>query len=159
MKGIVDEALPLLTTGSGTLVGADFDENVNERSFIPSVEATWMLRNLTIAEGPILVGLSHGDYTDAEIEAFIENAGSWNEGDLVSREVGARKIRIVGAFPSPVDTLGDVVLNDGKPIKTTLKFVLNQGESLKLWAYNQSGAALTTGAVVIINGHAWVIPT
>lgn len=162
LKGNVDEGLALLTLAGADLVSVAFDETVLDRAWIPSMEATWMLRNLTVGEGPILVGIAHGDYTAAEIEEFVENAGSWSEGDMINREIAQRKIRIVGAFSGlgTIDTtFVDEVLNDGRPIKTKLRMILNQGETLQVWAYNQSGATLTTGASVLMNGHVWIIPS
>lgn len=158
----MDEGLALLTLAGADLVSVAFDETVLDRAWIPSMEATWMLRNLTVGEGPILVGIAHGDYTAAEIEEFVENAGSWSEGDMINREIAQRKIRIVGAFSGlgTIDTtFVDEVLNDGRPIKTKLRMILNQGETLQVWAYNQSGATLTTGASVLMNGHVWIIPS
>ncbi len=156
LKGTVDEALVLGTLANATLVGGAFDENVNERTLALSMEATWGLSNLTVGEGPIAVGIAHSDYTDAEVEEVIENTGSWNEGSLVEQEIAKRKVRIVGMFDGGTQT--DEVLNDGKPIKTTMKWVLLQGQSIRLWAYNRASATLTTGAAVILQGHIWLKP-
>lgn len=156
LKGriIADNALGALADVD--VIAFDLAENVNERTFALSTECTWAINNHTVGEGPIHVGWAHGDYSDAEIEAWVENTGSWNEGDLVSTEVARRKIRQVGTFAG-LST--DEVLNDGKSIKTTLKFILNQGEGLKMWAYNESGGVLTTGTRLVANGHCWLRPT
>ncbi len=155
LKGNVEEALVLGTLAAATLVGANYDETVNERSIVLSHEATWSVQNLTADEGPIVVGIAHSDYSDAEIEETIENTGSWNEGNLVDQEIAKRKIRTVGVFQAKGE---DEALNDGLPVKTSLKWVLLQGQTLKMWAYNRTSATLTTGAIVIIQGHAWIKP-
>ncbi len=158
LKGNVDENLDLGTLASGTLVSADFDETVNERTLISSLVAIWTLSDFTPADGsgPIVVGVAHSDYTDAEIEAVIENAGSWNEGDLVSQEVSSRKIRKIGMFATSPGggATGIQSLNDGKPIKTKLNWILNQGQTISLWAYNMGSAAVGgTDPNVNAQGH------
>lgn len=164
IRGNIDENLSLGTLAAGTLVGVAFDETVNERTFVSSVVCSWSLSNWTAGDddGPIVVGLAHGDYSDAEIEAYIENTGSWNEGDLVqSREVGRRLIKRVGQF-MVTDIQAETIhtLNNGMPVKTKLNWVLNQGATLKYWAYNQGASALaTTDPDVRIQGHANLWPT
>lgn len=155
IKGVVDEALTVGALAATTLVGGAYDDSVTERTFLISHEAVWFLRESTALEGGLLVGIAHSDYSDAEVEAFIENTGSWDEGDLIGQEVGKRKIRIVGQFGAFAQ---DMSLNEGVPIKTICKFILNAGDSLRLWAYNLSGATLTTGSVVTNSGHVWLRP-
>jgi len=160
LKGNIDENLGLGTLASGTLISDTWDETVNERSLVSSVVASWSVDLLTSPQGPILFGVAHSDYTDAEIEEVIENAGSWNEGDLVSQEKAKRKIRIIGQFVSEeLAGTTDVRFNEGKPVKTKLNWILNQGQTLKMWAYNRSDTALaTTAPVVRCSGHANIWP-
>ncbi len=155
LKGNVDETLALATLASNTLLGALFDETPDETVFALSLECTWSMAEHTPAEGPIVVGVAHGDYTDAEIEAVIENTGSWDRGDLVQQEVARRKVRIVGVFDG---LLSEEKLNDGLPIKTVLKFEILTGKTLRLFAYNRDASSLTTGSLILINGHVWLKP-
>ncbi len=164
IRGRVNENLSFGTLAGATLVSVIFDETVIERTRVSSVEATYAIENLTVGsgDGPIMVGLAHSDYTDAQIEEVIENAGSWNEGDLVQqKEVGRRLVRTIGIF-SAGDGIGSVVsdvLNDGKPIKTKLNWILITGQSLRLWAYNLGNSSLaTTVPVVHCEGHANLWP-
>ncbi len=161
LKGSVDETLNLGTLAPTTLVGAAFDETVNERTFVSSIRATHSLSEFTPAadRGPILVGVAHSDYSDAEIEAVIENTGSWNEGNLVQQEVAKRKVRRIGIFEIPDNATDAVVLNDGKPITTKLGWILVQGQGLRQWAYNMGTAALvTTDPAYRMQGHANLWP-
>ncbi len=157
IRGNVDEELALTTLASKDVVGAVFDETVNERTFVSSLVANWSMENFSVAAGvgPIIVGVAHGDYSDAEIEEWIEGTGQWNEGDLVaSREIGKRLIRQVGSFRSPAASLGIVQLNDGRPVKTKLNWILLQGQTLRVWAYNAgSQPVATTSPSVTVNGH------
>ncbi len=161
IRGAVDDKVALPTLGAGTLVGAALGSVVNERTLVSSIDATWALNEFTDATdvGPIVVGIAHGDYSDAEIEEWIESTGSWNEGDLVSQEIGKRKIRQVGTFEQPASVTQGKVLNDGKPIKTKLNWILLQGVTLKMWAYNSGeGAVATTIPDVRIQGHVNLFP-
>ncbi len=130
--------MSLGTLAGQTLVSALFDNVVNERTFVSSVVAKYDITNWTKGtdKGPILVGLAHSDYTDAEIEEWVEDADSWNEGNLVRQEIAKRKIRQVGVFETPDDANETLVLNDGKAIRTKCGWILLQGQTLRLWVFN-----------------------
>lgn len=116
-----------------------------------SVKLNWSLENHTAGEGPIVVGIAHGDYTQAEIEAWMETTAMMTRGDLVAtREIGQRLIRQVGMFSG---NEVNEVLNDGKAITTKLNWVVAVGDVLDVWAYNMDGTALTTGTVVTQAGR------
>ncbi len=165
IRGNVDELQALGTLGPLVVISSAFDEQVVDRTLCSSLVATWSLADMTqkLNVGPIMVGIAHSDYTSAEIEAFIENTGSWNEGDKVqSKEVGRRQIRVIGTFPSPSEPgagLGVATLNEGRPIKTKLNWILVEGRTLRVWAYNLGSAALdTTDPKVRVQGHANLWP-
>ncbi len=161
IKGTVDFVLALSTLGGNTLVGAAVGDSVIETTWLSSVKATWSLHRVTPAEtvGPVLVGLAHSDYTDSEIEQFIENSGGWSEGNKVSQEIARRKIRIVGTLtPAELVTLSST-LADGRAITTKCGWYLATGQTIRFWAYNQGSAAFsTTIPTVHINGHANLWP-
>ncbi len=158
LKGTVDETLALSTLAAKTLVSTILDDTVTEKTRISSIEASWSMSEFTIAagDGPIVVGVAHSDYTDAEIEAVIETTGSWSQGDKVQQEIANRLVRIVGVMEAAAGgTIGAAVLNDGNPIKTKLNWSLITGQTLKLWAYNTGTSALATSdPQVKIYGHA-----
>ncbi len=158
LRGQVDEELTIGGLTTRDVVSVAFDETVNERTLVSSLIAKYSIDDFTVTAnaGPIMVGVAHSDYTAAEIEEFIENTGSWNEGDLVSQEVGKRKIRQIGIFDNSV---GGDVLNDGKPIRTKLNWIMLQGQTLQLWAYNLGGASVaTTTPSIHCEGHANLWP-
>ncbi len=163
LKGNVDEELAITGLATKDVVGAVFDEVVNERTLVSSIDATWSMNNMTPAvnAGPIVCGVAHGDYTDAEIEEWLEQSGQWNEGNLVSsREVAKRLIRQIGVFETPDAAVDSVSLNDGKAIKTRLNWILLQGQTLRIWAFNSGAAAVdgTTAPNVLANGHVNLFP-
>lgn len=156
MRGQVDESVALSTLAAATLISAAFTDSVTEQARISSVVASYSLSDFTPAagDGPIMVGLALSVYTDAQIEEFIEQQDSWEEGDQVAKEVSARRIRRVGVFEGPDALTQAAVLNDGKPIKTKLNWILNQGQTLRYWAYNPGSSALaTTDPDVRLQGH------
>ncbi len=164
IKGIVEESLGLGTLASLTLVGAQFDEAVTERTLISSLVAAYSMAEFTesTGDGPIIVGIAHSDYTDAEIEAWLESVASWSEADKVGQEIGNRLCRTIGTFPS-APQVGQpsavAVLNDGKPIKTKLNWILDTGQTLRLWAYNTGSSPLAgTAPVIKCVGHANLWP-
>ncbi len=140
---------PLITLADATvLTGALTNASDNEYRAL-SVRGTWAMRAVTAGEGPIMVGVAHADYTVTEIKECIEAEAAMSRGDKIAREQADRLVRRIGTFANEST---DEVLNDGKPITTRLNWVIADGSQINLWAYNQSGATLTTGAVVSING-------
>ncbi len=156
IRGNVDERLDLGTLAGATLVAVAFDDAVTERMLISSLVATWSLSDVTPVEncGPVIVGVAHSDYTAAEIEAVIEAVNSWDEGDLITREIMQRKVRIVGTFRDRGVPLEQIVLNDGRPVKTKLNWILTTGDTLDVFAYNLGTAAFaTTDPQIHVSGH------
>ncbi len=158
IRGNVEEQLVLTTLGPGVIVGTAFDEAVVERTFVSSLVATWSMAEFTPAtdDGPITVGISHGDYTDVEIAEWMDNTASWSEADLVQQEVAKRKIRKVGTFlgPGVGGATNRSVLADGRLIKTKLNWILTTGQTLRMWAMNEGASALgTTAPIIRVNGH------
>ncbi len=160
IRGSVDEDLDLGTLAAKALIAGAFDESVNNRSLVSSIVASWTLDGILAGQGPILFGIAHSDYDSAEIEAVIENTGSWDEGNKVAQEISKRQVRIIGTMVSTQGTgTNDVKWNEGKPVKTKLNWILNVGDTLDLWGYNLSTAALTTSAPVLrASGHANIWP-
>ncbi len=156
IRGRVHEDIGLTTLAAATLVGVPFDSTVNERTYVSSLVGIWTLTQLTPATdvGPIMVGVAHGDYTDAEVEAFVELAGSWNEGNLTAQEIGQRRIRVVGIFKQPASATQAMTLNEGRSIRTKLGWILLQGQTLRLWAYNLGTQPVaTTVPDLDLEGH------
>ncbi len=156
IRGNVDEFNGLGTLAAKTVAAVPFDETVNGRTLVSSMVATHSMTAFTksTGDGPIMVGVAHGDYTVAEIEEYLESTGSWDEGNLIDQETSKRKIRRIGKFENPIDEAAVAVLNDGKPIKTKLNWILNDGATLQYWAYNLGTSALaTTSPIVNAEGH------
>ncbi len=155
----IDTSLGTLAAKTAILGASD---TVIDRTLVSSVVATYSISNLTAAagDGPIQVGVAHGDYTLAQIEEYLELATSWNETDLIDKEVQSRKIRRIGVFDSPQSgSSGAYSLNDGKAITTKLNWIMTNGQGLNFFFYNLGTSALaTTSPNVNVNGHANLWP-
>ncbi len=144
----VSESLALLTLADDAVLGVDSDPFGREFYGI-SADLYWGVRNHTAGEGPIIVGIAHNDYTDVEVAENLNQTGMEDSGDMIAKEQGRRLVRRSGQF-SGVAT--DEVLNDGKPVRTRIGFVITDGFSLAFWAQNKNGGPLTTGAVLEVSG-------
>ncbi len=149
----VTPELALVTLASDTALIVSMTPAAPSTYRFMSLIATWAIEGLTQGEGPITVGLAHGDYTVAEIKECLESIASIDQGDKVAQERANRLIRIVGVLRS--DPSGSR-LNFGEPIKTRLNWLVTIGDTVKLFAYNESTGALTTGAVLHCQGDVWV---
>ncbi len=119
-----------------------------------TAKCVWSMIGLTEGEGPILVGLAHSNYSVTEIKECLEIQASISKGLKVEQEKANRLVRIVGTFSGKLN-----VLNDGKPIRTRLNWAIDasaSGDEVVIFAYNDFGSGLTTGAILNINGDLWV---
>ncbi len=143
-------SLALSTLAASDLIsGALTNVSDNEYRAI-SLKMTWAIRGLTAGEGPITVGVAHGDYTAAEIEEWFESTTTMTRADQIGRERGNRKCRQIGTFPG---LSSNESLNDGKPLHTRLNWAIPDGIALNMWAFNSGSGTLTTGAVVTPTGQ------
>ncbi len=161
IKGNIDLDVSLGTLASRTGIVTSTSDVVNETTLVSSVQATYSLSGATSGDniGPCQVGIAHPDYSLAEIEAWIEQTSSWNVADLVAQETSNRKIRRVGTLGVPAAVGETSVLNDGKPIKTKLNWLIYTAQGLGFWIYNDGGAAFaTTDPNFHVEGHANLWP-
>ncbi len=160
VRGNIAENIALGTLAANTTLLSATD-TVNERTRVSSIVCTYSLAGFTPIEnaGPILVGIAHSDYSVAEVEAWIELQTGWDEGDLGSREVANRYIRRIGQFDVPAAANQSIALNEGRPIKTKLNWILLQSQGLNFFCYNTGTAAVaTTDPNVQVQGHANLWP-
>ncbi len=153
LKGSMDVEVATSTLADNDVISDIVGDTPTEKVRCSSIEATYSISG-TAGDGPLIIGVAHSDYTDAEIEETLENAGSWSLGDKVSQERAKRLVREIGTFDGLAT---EEVLNDGKPIKTRLNWSLISGQALRFWVWNKSGSALQA-TLLNVQGHAnlWV---
>ena len=166
MRGTIEVEQALGALAANTGIKKAFDGVVTEKAWVSSVKSTYFLNDYTATAeaGPVSVYLAHSDYSLAEVESYIESIGStsWDEGDLVTKEIAARgrRIKMVGQFLPlsghlPADTIG---LNGGRPITTKLNFMLTTGKTVAVIFYNAGNAVLITSSNAQMLGHANLWP-
>ncbi len=163
LRGAMNHKLQLGTLAAGVVIGSNVSDSLAEEAWFSSIKAVFSLNKWTAGadDGPIWVGIAHSDYTDAEIEAWIENAQSWDTDNKIQQEVARRKIRQIGMFSTATgaDGSGNYVLNDGRPLRIKTGWMLGTAQTAKFWAYNAGGSALaTTDPAFRIHGHANLWP-
>ncbi len=121
-----------------------------EDFFWVGMKATWAIRGNTAGEVPIAIGFCHGDLSVTEIVEWADASVS-DPDDIIANERSRRPARKVGTFGGAG---GDQDISDGDMILTRFKRSVGDGHDASLWAINNSGATLTTGAVVLVDG--WI---
>jgi len=125
---------------------------LTEDFYFHNMLGTWSIAGLALAEVPIMVGFAHDDYSVTEIEETLDSGATFTSpDDKIAQEQSRRLVRTVGTFSA----IGvSQVLNNGEQVRTGMKFVIGDGHGLAMWALNQTGGTLTTGATVRFIGHA-----
>ncbi len=157
VRGQIDTDIPLGTLAAKTGKGEAASQTVVDTARLSSIRCTYSLSNYTplVNAGPLHVYVAHSDYSDPEIEAFVENQGGWDLGNMTAREVGSRRIRYVGVFEAPANSSEFTYLNDGKPIKTKLNWQLTEGDTVRFFVFNSGNSSVgTTDPNVMIFGTA-----
>ncbi len=160
LRGNIDLDFLLGTLAAETLVFSVVPDVLVEKAWCSSVKASYSMQNMTPGGnvGPITIGVAHSDYTSAEIESWLENLGSWDQGGQLEQEIARRKCRVIGTFENL--PLGETArLNDGRKFTTKCGWQLITGQTLRFWAYNEGSSALaTTDPTVHVSGYANLWP-
>ncbi len=124
---------------------------LQEDYFLTSIDGTWSMIGVAL-EGPIVVGVAHGDYTAPEIEECLEVL-LVRPGDKIAKERANRLVRTIGVFDQ--NTTPEQ-LNDGKSLKTKLNWSLGGDadglQGIQMWAHSLFGGTLSGGALLKFQG-------
>ncbi len=143
-------SLALSTLADEAVISADLLANAfGEDIYVLSIDASFSIRDLTGGEVPIRVGFAHGDLTDAEIAESLQ-AELTDPDDIIAKERSRRPVRTAGMFGL---SAAEQVLADGNVKRVPMKFSVGNDHDIGVWAQNQSGATLTTGAIVECHGQ------
>lgn len=143
--------LSLATLADKTALVVQILNAVEDPYYMISADTLIAIEGLTVGDGPLIVGLAHGDYSVAEIKEAIENKNMFTS-DQIAIEQGRRKVRETGIL---IANASEFVMNDGKSVRTKLKFRLEVGQVLNAFVYNDSGSPLTTGAEFQLHGKVY----
>ncbi len=143
-------SVPLSTLADVTVITGP-TVTLQQDFHVISTHMTIALKGLTAGEGPLDVGLAAGLYSVTEIAEAIDASPTSQFGPEMERS--QRKVRHYGTFPGNET---EEVLNDGEKIARRM-FLRGPGgtDLADCWVRNNSGATLTTGAVVEFTGVHW----
>ncbi len=131
-------------------VGDLFGGALTEDFFAISADIDAEITGLTAGEGnPSVLGLAHGDYTAAEIAENL-NVTLLGPGTKIEVERQRRLVRKGGTFHGNDLSTNDSMKMGGRfgpgSTRIKLKFVVQDGKTIDVYVYNQSGAVYTTGS-------------
>ncbi len=138
----------LLTPATNIVVAGDILASLSEDFWVNAVKLSWTLNGATPGEGPLVIGVAHGDYSVTEIKENLD-VSYIDPDDKIAREQATRLVRRVGQFPV---LAADEVLENGIEVLTKCRFTIGDGKSLDAWVMNRSGSTLTTGAIIRFAG-------
>ncbi len=141
--------LTLSTLASSTVLKVSSLGNAfGEDFYCHSVHANYALSGATPTEGPLSFGYTHGDLSVTEVLEAI-TAELTDPDDIIAKERSRRPVRKTGNFPLQA---ADETFADGRNVRTGLGFSVGDTHKLDFWALNNSGAVLTTGAIIDVDG-------
>ena len=126
------------------LLNNAFDEDF----YIISIDWVAQIVGHTTGEGPIPIGLSHGDLTVAEIAESLD-AEITDPDNIIARERSRRPVRRMGTFPGQ---LAEEVINNGVEQRIPIRWIQGNDTGINIWGRNQTDATLTTGTLVKAQG-------
>ncbi len=150
------------TVGLGALLASDVITGVITNTStdpyrIVTADLTFSLVNVgNAADDGQEFGLSHSDYTAAEVEECLEAGGSIDLGNKIAQEQANRLVRTIGVMTGDPVAGAGMDFNDGKPKKTKLNWRMSTGKQLALWIRNGSSVNYTTGAGLRVQGNLWI---
>ncbi len=143
-------SVPLSTLANVTAIFAPTPTLVQDFDII-STDLVCSISGLTVGEGPVDVGLAAGIYTAAEVGEALDASPTSQYGTEMERS--KRQVRAYGSFSGEV---AEETLNDGEAIRRKMFLRGISGQPLANgFARNRSGAALTTGATLRLQGTHW----
>ncbi len=149
----VSGTMALGTLSIAIVIAQDLNTGAADNEyFAHSCDLVVGTRGFTAGEGPILIGLAHSGYSVTEIKEALEANGT-DFGSPTVMEQNNRMVRDHGLFPIITAT---EIMNDGRPKRTKLRFRVEDGNDVVIFAYNQSGATLTTGGQIFWNGKVYL---
>ncbi len=144
-----DAQVALSTLGAATIILGDMLGTINNEHYAISMDAYVSVQDHTAAEGPLDVGVAHGDYTTTEVGEWFNSTNLIGGTDQVQKEHNRRKCRDIGRL-SGLST--QEILFDGGAKRVRLGFMVEDGATMNIFVFNRDDDALTTGTTVLVSG-------
>ncbi len=144
--------LSLGTLGDQTVLSVPLlSGSLTEDLLILSIDATMVIRGMTVTEGPLYMGFAHTDYTVAEIAEAIDTQGFLGPNLKIEEERARRLVRRWGTFRVQ-EVTEMIAASNGGHRRYKVRWIQQNGANPRCWLQNSSGAALTTGGVLEMDG-------
>ncbi len=143
------DIITLATLANNVALKQDAPLAITEDFRIISLEATMALVGATAGENPISVYLVNDELSVTEIAEAIAANGPLGRSDRLRQEHAERAVFLLGTFVgggTNVHIHGAMAQNT--IVKKTIRWTFSSAQGWSIVAFNHSGAALTTGAVI-----------
>ncbi len=151
-KGAIITQKDLITLGTLTAANSIKQATgiaLTEDFRLIKMELSAMLTGFTAGEGPIHLYLCNDELSTTEINEAINASGPVDRNDRVAQERAERAVFLVGSFGASAAS-EELHGADGQEflVNKTIRWTFSNPEGWSLVAFNDSGATLTTGAIV-----------
>ncbi len=124
--------------------------NLTEDLFVMSVDLQGVMIDITAGEGdPSQIGFAHGDYSATEVAENL-NVILLGPASKIEQERSRRLVRKTGLLSGDGSNafvaMTLIGKDGGRLIRTKLKFTVQNGKTINMFLFNNSGAVFTTGA-------------
>ncbi len=134
------------TAANRALLVTAFTGLLEEDFLCWSMDVQITMQDITTGEGPLRVGIAHGDYSIAEITEALD-VTILSPDNKIEQERKRRLVRTIGKVSEAQPTH-----NDGKPYRLKVGWVTGDGEVMNMWTRNVGGGTMTTGAKIEAEG-------
>ncbi len=129
--------------------------DITQDAYVIAADLTWTLFGMDLLDGPVDVGLAHGDLTNSEIVNALD-ASPKSDSDIIALELTRRPVRLAGTFAQPVNTGAGESLNDGKKMRTKCRFAITGSTDLVFFGVNRGAPALTVDTTLKVAGKVYI---
>ncbi len=144
------QALALLTLGAGAaILFGSIKGNLTEDFRMLKIVIASHISGLASDQGHgLLLGIANADLTALEIAACLGTDGPLDRNDRILKETAERFCTIIGSFIVTTVGEGSFMSEAGGPVIVAKpRWTFSNPEAWTFFIYNNTGAALTTGAL------------
>ncbi len=145
----VDVALDIGALAAAAITSGILVTNGTETIYLISADLTWSYAEHAAGQGTMECGLAHGDYSNTEITEWYNEGSVLIHDDKIVIEKSRRQCREAVTLQG---SLAQEVANDGKAIRTPLRFTLESGQTLSMWVRNNDPNAFSGNTLVRCSG-------
>ncbi len=152
-KGVIitqADIITLSTLANNVLIKQASPLAIGEDFRLIKMEISAHIVDLTTTEVPIHLYVVDDELSVSEIAEAIVAGGPLDRNDRVAREQAERPVFLLGSFNPGAGTHGSLLGAKAQEgiVEKTIRWTFSNPEGWSIAAMNQSGATLTTGAVI-----------